>query len=846
MTDTLKSKIKSDTLINSDNRSVFIDKIIKKSFKILGAPAGLALIATGGYGRQDMTPYSDSDLLVLSEGSLSVRGKGFIDRLIKELWSQNIKPSVLLRDLASCKTSMETDLNFLTSLIDMRHVAGDRAVTRALADQLHAFKATHPPGKFVSEKLAERDLRHARLGDNRYWLEPNVKDGKGALRDLQTLMWIAGYLFEAHTADALFRKKLLTREEAASLQKAQIFFMSTRHAMHARAKRAEDRLSFDMQPDVALQMGYIDPSPTVRAEAFMKDYFLMTAETGHLTRAICAELETQALSGGATAATRKMAAEGTVEGFPLLHNRLNFKDGLDFKSSPAAIAAIFRASQHSGFDIHPDALRAIRAAIKKNPSLIALNAAAGGILLDIITYKKEAETTLRRMNEAGVLVALLPDFDNIRAHMQFDMYHAFTADEHTLRACGMMHRLENGDFAAQAPLATGLWQKGIRQRDALYAAMFLHDIAKGTGNDHSRKGGEIATALCPVLGLDAQATDTVRWLVENHLLMTMTAFKRDLSDAQTIAIFAAQVQSAERLALLLILSVADIMAVGPDRWNNWKAVLLRELYHKTYAFLSGAGDEIDAAAMRDKHLESQHQDNHAPRAGLDYLSKAAPAVFWQNMDSAEIAAIARGLEKRTGHAIIIKTNDERDYTDVVVHTPDRRGLFALLSGAMAAAGASIVDARIFTLHDSTALDIFRIQSIKGGVYENAGFLKKTITQALSGQIDLDAEIRDRLRQRSSRQKLFARASRCVIDNNASRHATMIEIGAHDRPGLLYAITSTLTALDLQIVAAKVTTFGNRAADTFYVRDAFGLKILHPQRLAAIEAALFKTLEQTKE
>ena len=774
--------------------SDLIDKTVQElaafSFDGTDAEETPVIIALGGYGRKELAPYSDIDLVFMQEQPFSRPTRKLIESLNSHFWSVGLKISASARTLQDCETAMDEDISFLTSLLEKRLIWGPKATYQKLdkAYQQHIKKT--PPGYFVTAKLDERDVRHHKMGDSRYQLEPNIKESKGALRDIHTLLWIANFLYGAHHPKDLVKEDILTDAEAATLEKAQHFFWTVRCHLHFLAGRANDRLSFDSQPVIAGLMGYKDSEPNVRAEKFMKHYFLLAREVGHLTRILCAKIEAQSLKA------QKLVLQEAVEGFPVKGNRLTVTSSEIFRKFPAEIIRIFRVSQTSNIDIHPDALRHMDnalGALKKHSE------EAYPLFLDILLDPVRAEQTLRRMNEADVLGALIPDFNNIVAHMQYDMYHSFTADEHTIYAIGLMHRIEKGELAQSAALASDLFPK-IHSRRALYAAMFLHDISKGTGGKHSEAGALAAKEICPLLGLSPEETETVAWLVENHLSMTMTAFKRDLDDEKTIEDFVATVQSPERLKLLTILTTADIMAVGPERWNHWKSGLLAELYHKS------------AAAMSD--VKAPHAD-----------------VLPDN-DNVE-----------AGKTVIhISQRPKQDHTEVTVTTPDRPGLFSMLSGALAASGASIVAARIFTLSNGMAQDVFQIQSLHGHAYENVPFLTKTIKAVLDGKLDLAAEIRDRQKTAPKKSALFMHPPRVIIDNDASVSNTVVEVNGSDRPGFLYAITSALTAQGLQISAAKVTTFGSRAVDVFYIRDNFGLKIVHPDKLKMIEHKLKLALE----
>lgn len=806
-----------------------------------------SIVAIGGYGRRELAPASDIDLLFVSEEPLSAAGKKLVQVLSAAFWNAGVKLAYSVRTVDACVEAMNEDLHFVTSLLEKRRIWGSKKAFAKLVDSFKDYLDKSTPNTFIAAKLAEQDARHRKMGDSRYQLQPNVKESKGGLRDIQTLLWLANFLYGITTPEGLVEKGVLTAKEAATLQDAQEFLWAVRWHLHLLMGRMDDRLSFDAQPEIATRMGYKEQEPNKRAEKFMKDYFLTANEVGHLTRIVCADLEARSLGSGATAGTKKAALADIIDGFPLRHNRLTIPEATHFRKAPADILRIFRVSQNSGHDIHPDALRAIRNAVKNAD--FTQDGEAYRLFLLILLDEKKSEQTLRRLNEAGVLSALLPDFGNIFAHMQYDMYHVFTADEHTIRAVGMMHKLENGELAGSAPLATELFKK-IQSRRALYVAMFLHDIAKGTGGKHSEKGASVARKISPVLGLTKEETETVIWLVENHLTMTMFALKRDLNDPKAIADFVGYVQSPERLKLLAILTTSDIMAVGPDKWNNWKAGLLSELYYKAYESMSGTPkdrDDSELFVIQQKKTRRLVGEN-APT--LQYLADYAPKYFWLSFTPEAIAGFVKAMQKNTAKdaakdstVIRISPNAEQDYTEVFIFTPDRKGLFATLSGAMAAAGASIADARIFTLTNGMALDVFQIHDLNGHVYDNSGFLQKTLKAALAGTIDLSAEIAERRRNAPQKGRHFAAQPRVIIDNNASVSNTVIEVNGKDRPGFLYDVTSALTQAGLQISAAKITTFGSRAVDVFYVKDDFGLKVVHRARLAMIEKTLLAALEK---
>lgn len=814
-----------------------------------------AVVATGGYGRGELAPFSDVDVLIITPDDLSAAQKKWIETLHAACWKTGLRLSYAVRSLPECRAAMQSDLHFVTSLLEKRLVCGDRQLFKKLDKEYAQHLSTVGIGSIIAAKLNERDERHRKQGDSRALLQPNIKEGKGGLRDLQNLFWLATLTDGARTTRDMVRKRMLSAAEARLLGRAHEFFWQIRCHLHLLAGRGDDRLSFDIQPEVAQRMGYDDPAPNKRAEEFMRDYFRMANDTGYLTRILCTLLESRAAAGGATAGSRKLALSDLEDGFAIAQNRLLPVHKNVFAETPSEMVRIFRVSQTSGFDIHADALRQIRDILESNPAALQADKDALALLRDIIIDRKKSAQTLRRMNETGMLTAIIPDFENIFMHMQYDMYHVFTADEHTINAIDMLHKIENGQLQAEAPVSTVLFGQ-IHFRRALYIAMLFHDMGKGTGGEHAAKGAAIARRLCPKMGMDDAETETAAWLVENHLLMTMTAFKRDLSDPKTVADFAAAVQSPERLKLLTIMTAADVMAVGPGRWNNWKAGLLRDLYHRTQNMLGGATATPDAQQDVQARKKELRGILGAKSPALTYLSDRAPADFWLGFGVKTLADFIGALDKTMDAAttddaphftkplIRIVPSPALDYTEVFIFTPDRKGLFATLAGAMSASGATIAAARIFTLADGMALDVFQVQDLQGRAYDNAGFMQRNIKSALAGQLDIETEIAQRQKNMPRRAQNFKVAAQVILDNNASNSHTVIEVTGKDRPGFLYGITSALTDLGLQISAAKVTTFGSRAMDVFYVKDNYGLKVIHPEKRARIEQTLKNILEKS--
>src|SRR5216684_4602014 len=546
----------------------------------------LTLVAVGGYGRGELAPFSDIDLLFLLPYKPTPHTEQVVEYLLYLLWDLGLKIGQATRSVDECLRQAKADLTIRTGLLEARYLWGEQALFSELKKRFDSDIVRGTAAQFVEAKLAERDARHQRVGDSRYQLEPNIKEGKGGLRDLHTLFWIAKYIYRTDDVGKLVELGVLSTEESQRFDHAQSFLWTVRCHLHYLAGRAEERLTFDLQAQIARQMGYADDAKSRGVERFMKDYFLVAKDVGDLTRIFCAILEADQKRKRRLSWVRWGAGRRELGGFILDGEWLTIPAEDFFTKDPVALLRLFHVAQEHGLDIHPRALRTASQSLTLVDRGLREDPEANRLFLEILTSRKDPETALRRMNEAGILGRFIPDFGRVVAQMQYDMYHVYTVDEHTLFAIGIVHKIESGLLKEDHPLATQL-AATIVSRRALYLAVLLHDIAKGRGGDHSVIGEQIALKLGPRLGLSDEETETVAWLVRWHLLMSSAAFKLDISDPQTIQNFVDRVQSPERLKLLLVLTAADIRAVGPKVWNGWKAALLREIYHSALDTITG-------------------------------------------------------------------------------------------------------------------------------------------------------------------------------------------------------------------------------------------------------------------
>jgi [protein-PII] uridylyltransferase len=811
----------------------------------------MAIVATGGYGRGLMAPGSDIDLLFLLPYKQTAWGEQIAEVILYCLWDMGLKVGHATRSIDDCIRLAQADMTIRTAILEARFLLGDRALFDEMVARFDKQVVQGSAAEFVAAKLAEREERHRRSGQSRYLVEPNVKDGKGGLRDLHTLFWIAKYVYRVRDPEDLIAQGVFNRAEYRLFRRCEDFLWAVRCNMHFVACRAEERLSFDIQRSIARRLGYVDRAGMRDVERFMKHYFLVAKDVGDLTAILCAGLESR--QAKSVPMLNRVVARLRPRGRRVLHecpdfvidnNRINITDPDAFARDPVNLIRMFRLAQRHVLAFHPDALHRATRSLKLIDRSLRENRQANELFREILTARNNAEIVLRRMNEAGVLGRFVPEFGQVVSMMQFNMYHHYTVDEHLLRCIGALAEIETG-----ANLEFGLANDLIRtiqpgNREVLHVALFLHDIAKGRVEDHSVAGARIARHFCPRLGFSPAETETVAWLVENHLVMSTIAQSRDLSDRKTVENFSAIVQSLERMKLLTILTTADIRAVGPGVWNGWKAQLIRALYYETEPALTGGFSEVDRArrvAMAQAEFRAELSD-WSPEEVERYIARLYPA-YWLKVELPRKVAHARFVRaaERDGCSLATDVGFDaaRGVTELTVLAPDHPWLLSYLAGACAAAGANIVDAQIYTTSDGMALDSIAISrefERDEDEARRADRITAAIEKALRGDLRLP-EVAVKRGLPKGRIGAFAIEPEVIINNHWSNRFTVIEISGLDRPGLLYELTATLSKLNLNIASAHVATFGERAVDVFYVTDLMGAKISSPTRTAAIKRAL---------
>ena len=817
-----------------------------------GANERISVVAVGGYGRGTLAPGSDIDLLFILPSRQSERVQSIVEFMLYCLWDARQKVGHATRDIDECIRLAKSDNTILTAILEARYICGDEALFTRLASDFRREIVSKGAKEFISDKLRERDLRHMKVGESRYLVEPDVKDGKGGLRDLNTLFWIAKYLYATNSTDELAGKGAFTQEELAVFKKCERFLWAVRCHLHFLSKRGNDRLSFDRQSDIAERLGYRARGGLKHVERFMKHYFLVAKDVGDLTRILCASLEARQVKDAPALGRvlgkllpKAAGALSDAPAFRLEGGRVVPKASDVFESDPVNMVRLFAAAGRHGAEIHPDAIKLLRRSLGKLRQILG-DPEANAIFLELLTSSDDPDIVLRMMNEAGVLGRFIPAFGRIVAMMQFNMYHHYTVDEHLIRAVGHLSAIERGKLSEDHPLSTAIFPT-ITSRRLLYVAVFLHDIAKGRKEDHSVAGERIALELCPRLGLTASETETVGWLIRHHLLMSETAQMRDLNDFKTILDFCAVVQSMERLKLLVILTVADIRAVGPGVWNGWKGQLLRTLYAEAEPVLTGGHTSV---SRRERISEAQAAFFARMTGWSDDAKKAYAArhyeAYWLGTTADKQERHARLIAGAAPKSVVtgIETDVFTAITELTIYTPDHPRLLTLITGACAAAGANIAGAQIFTTTDGMALDTILIQREfpeEEDERRRGERIAELVRKALRGELWLREAVAKAYKPQQ-RIKAFTVEPRVIIDNHSSNRFTVIEINGLDRIGLLYDLTEALYKLNLNIASAHVTTFGEKAVDVFYVTDLTGAKIENATRHSQIENALGHVLK----
>lgn len=824
----------------------------------------VALLAVGGYGRGELAPFSDVDVLFLFGGRSAGAAKKISETVLYGLWDLGLDVGYSVRTIGDCVKFAEEDVTVRTAMLDARLVSGDKQLWKQFREEVSEDALQKKPDKYLEERMRALEKRHEKYGgETVYLLEPNVKEGLGGLRDFQTILWIAKVKFHVKEIGELHQLGFLNRSELEQFNRYFDFLLRVRHELHFQADRKTDRLAFDLQPKVAPAMGFSKGESARSAEWFMRRYYLVTRAGAQLTRMILDRMNEYGVSLPQRIVRAWRRPKDVGDGFQLLGGKLTVADPDLFEREPWKMMLIFERAQELDVDISNKAQEALYLHRQKASKVFLEDERVHASFRRIIQSRGRIFRTLWLMHELRLLTKYIPEYRTITCHVQHDAYHVHTTDIHTLFAIRELRAIMKGELEEELPLLTQLG-KDIRRPHVLYLGLMFHDVGKNMGGNHSEKGAERAREICTRMGLDETDIEDVVWLVRDHLLLSHIALKRDLNDPVQISAFASEVRTLDRLEMLHLLTTADMRAVGPEVWTPWKGGLCDDAFRVTkYALEHGRINAQDLQKLANERTEAviaelagEYPEEVLREELMMFPSRyflvhsARQIVRHLHMVLAHRAEYGKGGTKsfsevpvRIQHHHIGGT----PYYEIVLYSLDVPRFFSMAAGAFAACGLSILSADITTLGDGTLLDVFHVadpfQRLADG---EAGWerLETTLTKVLQGKKPvgkLVAQIREPVNLARFSKNYPTRIS---FDNDSSSQYTIVDVTTGDRMGLLYRVTGALAEAGVTISLAKVSTKKERADDTFYITDIFGQKIKDAEKLAKVEQLLREAIGGT--
>jgi len=834
-----------------EDRAWFVDQILQEAWKRFtwSEDADIALLAVGGYGRGELHPYSDIDLLILLDISDHEIFREPIEGFLTLLWDIGLEVGQSVRSVDECAEEARADLTVITNLMESRTIAGPEHLRQRM-QQVTSTDAMWPSKHFYLAKREERKARHGKYNDTEYNLEPNVKGSPGGLRDIQTVLWVARRQFGTLNLQALVSHGFLLESEYALLSSSQEFLWKVRYALHMLAGRAEDRLLFDYQVKIAALFGYQDGDGKRSIEHFMQKYYRVVMGISELSDLINQHFEEVILRAGES-------GQATP-----LNSRFQVRDGYIevthpnvFKRTPFAIIEIFvLMAQHPEIKgVRADSIRLLRDSRHLIDDEFRKDIRNTSLFIELFKCKEGIHRNLRRMNRYGILGRYLPEFGHIVGQMQHDLFHIYTVDAHTLNLIKHLRKFRWPELAEKFPLASKLIDK-LPKSELIYLAGLYHDIGKGRGGDHSELGAVDAEAFARRHHLPAWDSALIVWLVQHHLVMSTTAQRKDLSDPQVIHDFAQFVGDQTHLDYLYVLTVADINATNPSLWNSWRASLLRQLYTETKRALRRG---------LENPLDREEQIRQTQSAALDTLVRGgtdpddAEQLWSQLGDDYFLRHTATDVAWHTdailqhpndgGPLVLMKETTQREFeggTQIFIYAPDQHDFFAVTVAAMSQLNLNIHDARIITSTSQFTLDTYVVLDADGGSIGNNPARIQQIREGLIEALKNPDDYPTIIQRRVPRQlKHFAFAPQVTIHNDAQRPVTILELTAPDRPGLLARIGRIFLEYDLSLQNAKIATLGERVEDVFFVTDANNQPLSDPELCARLQETIVRRLSE---
>ncbi len=806
------------------------------------------VVAQGGYGRGELNPYSDIDLLFLYSWKISPYVEAVTERLLYTLWDAGLQLGHATRTIKESIGLSATDMKVKTALLDARYLCGHYELYQEFDKAVESRLVKKRVHRFVQEKLLENRLRHEDYGGSVYLLEPDVKDGEGGLRDIHTARWIGRVKAGARDLDALALKGIISTGDVAKLKASQDFLLRVRNELHFSTGKHQDQLTFEDQENVSHALGFEGEGTLKAVEVFMRNYYLHAAQISRLTALIIHRLtDTAPLVGGLYS-----LAKTVREGICVSQGQLSITKPTILESEPGNLVTVFFEMQKQRSELSHETRELLREHTGLIDDRFRRSAAANIPFFKILKWKERVYETLVEMHRCGILGAFIPEFGRLLCMVLHDAYHIYTVDQHSLKLVQEIERLKAGKYKEELPLLTQLAREADKI-ELLYLGLMFHDIGKGFGGGHSEIGARLVPPIARRMRLNADDGALVEFLVRHHLWMTHTAFRRDLEDEKTIFDFARAMGNINNLKMLYLLTLADVKAVGPDVWNPWKASLLEELYGKTLNVLEEMEkgefrrEDVRAVLRRIQGRVRRQLAKDHPADRVDHFLEAMPERYFLSTAENDMPAHFELMEKFTGKGAItaVEHFPERDCTTVVICTRDRSGLFASITGTFTALNLDILSAKIFTSSDGRILDVFRV-SHRGRselvmAEQKWSKFRSTLNEVLDGKLDVA-----RLVENSQRSLFLHRHAPKVptvvqVDTEASDNFTIVEVFTEDRMGILFRITYALHQLGLSIHVAKISTNVDQAADIFYVTDENSQKIQEPGRLSEIRRSLYESL-----
>lgn len=806
------------------------------------------LIAQGGYGRRELNPYSDIDLLFLHTWKVTPYVEAVAEKILYTLWDIGLQVGHATRSIRVCLRLAAKDIKVKTALLETRYLAGDSALYGEFEKSVEEQLIRKSAERYVREKLEERQRRHESFGSSVYLLEPDVKEGEGGLRDIHTAIWIAKVRQKVNSLDSLLSRKVISAKDLTALKGAQDFLLRIRNELHFSSGKHEDQLTFEKQEGVSLALGFEGENNLKRVEVFMRSYYLAAAKINRLTSLIIHRMIEPVSSNGDGATAGKQIRHG----IRIARGNLYISDPAVLHSEPGNLISIFRDIQRHRVKISQGTRELIREHLSLIDEKFRRSAVANLPFFEILKWKEGVYDTLAEMHRCGVLGAFIPEFGRLLCMVLHDLYHIYTVDQHSLRLIMELERLRSGRFREALPLLTQL-ARGVEKIEILYLGLLFHDLGKGFGGGHSEIGSAMIKEIARRMRLNVDDAARVEFLVRHHLLLAQTAFRRDLEDEKTILNFAQTMGNITNMNRLYLLTYADIRSVGPAVWNNWKGSLLEELYQKALTVLEdlekGEFKRTDRqAAVRRIRTRLRHQ--LSPQYGPEkvwHFVESMPERYFLSTPEDQIPAHFQLMEKFKGQEFIshVRHFPERDCSEFVLCAKDRPGLFASIAGVLAALGLDILNARITTSKDGLILDVFRISySGRPEVVTDPRKwerVQSTLEETLGGRRDVVRLVAESEGHPILKKRVPKVSTVIEIDNEASDDFTIVEVYTQDRTGVLFTITYALHQLGLSIALAKISTNVDQVADVFYVADDRGGKIQDHERLEVIRRALYSKL-----